>query len=232
MPFSSQILDIRENTKTNATTFADASLYRKANIVYKNLVTEITQATGHRNSFIKQSYSNLVAVSGLVSGDTGYNGEYALPSDCIIPVRIEVKLADDQLPVPVYDQSENSKSEWVENDLKGDTKLRFIRNSFLLRPLPTTSVTKGIYIEYISLPEVIDEATDTPEFLSLFHNVLSLGVCKQYFMRDVAKYSQELSFYGREYQNAVNIMVKLFQDRLPKNIRFSSNPDYQTNSFK
>lgn len=232
MPFSSQILDIRENTKTNATTFADASLYRKANIVYKDMIAEITQATGHRNNFIKIEYGDLKAVASLSAGDLGFNGEYPLPSSCLIPVRIEVKPADDQLPVPVYDQSENSKSEWVENDLKGDLKMRFIRNSILLRPLPTVDVTAGIYWEFIGLPDDLDEATDVPDFLSLFHNVITLGVCEQYFMRDVVKYSQELTFYGRKYATATQKMVEFYQDRLPKNIRFSSNAEYQTNAFK
>lgn len=232
MSFSDQITEIRDLTRTDSTTFPDADIYRKANIVYKNLVVAITDATGHRNSFGKQAYTNLVNYVGLSAGDNGYNGEYALPSDCIIPIRIEVKLEEDQEPVTVYDQSQSEKSEFDSDDLlDGEPRVRFLRNSIFLRPLPESNVTNGMYIEYIGVPDDMDEGTDVPDFLSLFHDVLTLGVCKRFFMKNPQKYANELVNMKSEYADAEFKMVKFFQDRMPKNLRFTSNEDYQTNSF-
>lgn len=233
MAFSSQITEIRDLTRTDSTSFTDAAIYRKANIVYKYLAAKISDATGHRNTFGKQAYSDLKGYAALSAGDSGFNGEYALPSDCIIPIRIEAKPEENQLPMVIYDQSESSESEWDSADmLSGELRMRFHRDSIFIRPLPESDVANGLYIEYIGVPADLSTGTDVPEFISLFHDVLTLGVCKRFFMRDPVKYTVELANMKNEYAQAEADMIQFFQDRLPKNLRINSRKEYQTESFK
>jgi hypothetical protein len=230
------LTEIRSLTRTNSTSFTDADIYRKANIVYKEIQSEIIQATGQRNSFIKQTRTNLIKADGLSEGDIGYNGEYGLPSDCIIPVRIEAKLENDLIPTVVYDQSSNPTSEWVEDDLDrysaSNPRIRFIRNSILLRPLPKSNVDKGLYIEYIGNPTELSGENLNADFLPLFYDVINLGVAKRFFLSDVTKYTSDLVAIRDEYEKATRRMIVFFQDRMPKNLRFSSNAEYRTSSFK
>lgn len=140
---------------------------------------------------------------------------------------------ENQLPVTLYDQSENSTSEWDSADmLSGELRMRFMRDSIMLRPLIEVDVPAGLYLEYIGIPTAISSGTDVPDFISLFHDVLTIGVCKRYFMRDPKKYTIELANMKNEYAQAEALMVKFFQDRMPKNLRINSRREYQTDSFR
>lgn len=206
--------EIRDLTSTDTSTFSDTDIDRKINIEYKKLVSAIIQATGHVNDFVTQAYTDIKSVSGLVPGDLGYNGEYPLPPDCLVPLRVEVKSEDSQRQLTVYDHTQNSLSEFVEGDLNTlVNKMRFMRNSVLIRPLPTENVTNGLFIEYIALPFSISSTTDSPDFVELFHDVLVLAVCNRYSLKHPDKYNPNIE---KEFMLQRALMVDFFQDRLPQ----------------
>lgn len=207
-------LEIRDLTSTDETTFTDTTLDRKINIEYKKLVIAIIQATGHTNDFVKQAYTDIKSVTSLVEGDLGYNGEYPLPVDCAVPLRVEVKKDETQIPLTVYDHTQNSLSEFVESDLNTlSNKMRFMRNSILIRPLPTENVTKGLYIEYVAIPSDLSAGTDSPDFLALFHDVLVLAVSNRYFLNHPEKDGTNIK---EEFRIQRALMVDFFQDRMPQ----------------
>lgn len=211
--------EIRDLTNTDSTSFTDTDIDRKINIEYKNLVSLILQADG-MNEFVKMQYTDLKKASTLSEGDNGYNGEYGLPCDCVIPLRIEVKYDEDQRPMSVYDQSQNEYSEFVENDLKQlSNKVRFARNSYFIRPLPTKDVTKGIYVEYIAIPDELTDDTDTPDFNSLMHDVLTLAVAVRYYLKHPDKYN---SLTEKMYKERKQEMIDFFESRMPRKLNVNA----------
>ncbi len=216
MKLSEMRTEIRDITNTDSTSFTDTDLDRKLNIEYKDIISDIMQATGNTNDFIAQAYIDLKNASVLSAEDIGYNGEYPLPEDCLAPLRVEVKYDETQRPHTVYDQSQNNYSEFVENDMKGMVKqMRFARNSVFIRPLPTRDVTDGFMIEYIALPSDLSSDTDAPEFSALVHDVLVLATADRYYLKHPEKYNSKIE---AKYMDKRDKMKEFFNDRLPKKL--------------
>jgi len=200
-------------TKTDTTTFQDADLDREANIVYARLVMEMLQAAGHLNEQGAQAYTDFKAETGLVAGDNGFNGEYALPSDCLVPTRIEVKYTDNLAPVTVYDASQNTRSEFgnfSDSFSSADPKIRFFRNSILVRPLPETTVTNGLYIEYLKRQAGLSGTSDVAVFEANFHDLIPLGTAMRFFLANPDKFNLLVK---NEYEEKMEEFRTWYRDR-------------------
>ena len=207
-------------TKTDITTFPDTDLDREANTVYDSLVLEMVQASGQLNEQGAQAYTDFLAETGLVAGDNGYNGEYALPSDCLVLKRVEVKYDEDSLPVTLYDVSENSMSEFddsSESFSEADPKFRLFRNSMFIRPTPETTVTNGLYVEYIARNSVLT-ATDSPVFESNLQDLVPLGTAIRYFMRNPEKYN---ALIDGNYKEKLEEFRIWYRDKFPQVVKIN-----------
>lgn len=208
--------EIRDITNTDSNSFTDTDLDRKLNLEYKTIIGDIMASCGNTNSFVCQAYIDLENASLKVEGEVGYNGEYPLPDDCLAPLRVEVKYDETQRPMTVYDQSQNDYSEFVANDMKGMTnKMRFVRNSVFIRPLPEKFVENGYFIEYVGLPDDLSATTDSPDFTALHHDVLILSTADRYYLKHPEKYNSKIE---KKYYEKRQQLLDFFNDRLPRKL--------------
>jgi hypothetical protein len=208
-------------TKTDTTTFSDTDLDREANTVYNGLVLEMVQASGQLNEQGEQTYTDFLATDSLSAGDNGYNGEYSLPSDCLVLKRVEVRYTDDLIPVKLYDVSENSSSEFVnysDGFSEANPKFRLFRNSIFIRPVPETTVTNGIYLEYIKRNAVLT-ASDSPVFETNLHDLIPLGTALRYFMRNPENYNQLIK---SEYDSKLEDFRVWYRDKFQKVMKINT----------
>lgn len=199
---------VRWLTKTDSTTFSDTDLDREANIVQGRLVMEMVQESGHQNEQGAQAYTDFKAPTGLVAGDNGYNGEYALPSDCLVLKKVEAKKTETMEPIKYYDVSENDNSEFEKED--NNLGFRLFRNSMIFSDLPDTTVTNGIYIEYIKRQSDLSAITDSPVFETNLHDLVQLGVAMRFFMRNPDKYN---ALVDKEHKEKLEDFRTWYRDR-------------------
>lgn len=193
-------------TKTDTNTYTDANILIDLNLIEAELAVFVLKVQGYRDFQGNKTTCNLVSVTGLSAGSIGYNGEYPFPDDFLKLKRLEVKYDDSSIPVLLYDQSTNQYS---ENEDPGDgfssstPYVRFDRGSYFIRPLPTTSVTGGIYLEYEQKPTVL--TTGTPCLDTSFHRIYPLMLAKEYSQENPEKYNQlwdvEIEKIKREIAN-------------------------------
>lgn len=146
-------------SNTTSANFLDVDATKnlaRLNVLYGLRVLDILKLTVDKNATMQKAVTDLISVSGLASGNNGYNGEYAFPSDLLRPVRVEISFDGiTWKKARVYDQAENVLTEYKDDDIDNnfsteDPRVDFFRNSFRIRPVKTTSgnITNGIYIEY------------------------------------------------------------------------------------
>ena len=208
--------EVRFLTRSDSTTYSDTDLDREANIVNNSLVLEMIQASGHLNEQGAQSYTDFKATSGLVAGDNGYNGEYALPSDCLVLKRVEAKKTDTMEPIKFYDISQNVNSEFEKED--NTLGFRLFRNSMIFSDTPETTVTDGIYIEYIKRNAVLT-ASEEPVFESNLHDLVPLGTAMRYFLRNPDKFNPLIK---AEYENKLFDFRDWYRDKFKKVLNFNT----------
>lgn len=154
----------------------DSSTFLDGNAT--NILADLNRAYGHRildilrvrvdkNASITNVTTTLISTVGLVSGDNGFNGEYAFPTDLLKPVRFEVSYDGvNWKKAKIYDNTLNEESEYNDTQLVATFSeespcVDFTRNSYKVRPPKSTTgdITNGIYIEYEQRQS--DFATDT-----------------------------------------------------------------------
>lgn len=198
-------------TNTNSTTFPDTDKDREANNANRQIMAEIMAIEGSKNLLGAEKYTSLVATDGLSAGDNGYNGEYAFDSDMMRIVRVEIKYSSTGTPYPaeIYDMSENSSSEYDEDSIQAEFSesspmIMIFRNAYRVRPLYTEGddITGGIHIWYEKRLDDLSDASDTPEFEELFHNLIPLKVAKLYSLKYPQRYDYKwLRGITEEYQD-------------------------------
>lgn len=146
---------------------------------------QILRLQGYKHITQTHSYTDFISKTGLVAGNNGFNGEYALPTDLLDIERIEVKYdgSDDWYVISkekgnLYDISQSTISEQDEDIIQdnyneSDPQATIVRGSMFIRPLnEDATVSNGIHIYYSPRQATIDEDTDIPEFESNFHQCL------------------------------------------------------------
>lgn len=176
-------------TNTNSTTFLDGNatnVLEELNIQYGHRILDILHARVDINASITEAYGDLVAYAGLSAGEIGYEGEYPFPADLLRPTRVEVKYGTDWVRCAIYDLNDNDNSEVQADIVNGNFSesspyVRFERDSYFLRPMPKTSVSKGIRIWYEK--RQTDLTTGSPTFEQNLHDILAYDLAEQeYFM--------------------------------------------------
>ncbi len=180
-------------TKTDTTTYSDANLLIDINVSYGKRMLDILNLRTDRNTGIQDSYTDLIAYSGLTDGQNGYLGEYAFPTGLIKPFAIQVsydgtnwyfctpyELSDklcDELTTDSINDSFNQTSPYV----------RFDRNSYFIRPLPETTVLQGIHVWYEE--RQTDLTTGSPNFEANLHDLIAYDCSLGYAIMNPENYS-------------------------------------------
>jgi len=186
---------VRDITNTNSTTFTDADILRHLNIAYGHRILDILRLQVDRNASQTEVKTNLVSVTGLSEGDSGYNGEYAFPVDLVRPLRMEITYdGENWYPCKVYDINENTGSEHYKDSIQDnfsetDPYVRFDRDSYFIRPLPETSVTNGLHIWYEY--RQTDLTTGSPDFEANLHDLLAYDVTYMELLKHPSKFTME-----------------------------------------
>jgi hypothetical protein len=171
-------------TNTDSVTLTDADILTILNVKYGHRILDILRIQVDKNANMEESYTNLVSSTGLVAGDNGYNGEYAFPTNLLKPIRAEVLYTTTGTPVKcsIYDITDSQTSEQAGkvnyNFSQSDPYVRFERDSFFVRPIPTTSVTAGLRIWYEKRQTAFSALSDTPTFEQNLHDILSVDIAE------------------------------------------------------
>jgi hypothetical protein len=215
-------------TNTNSSTLLDGNstnVLADLNSLYGHRTLKILGVRQDLNYAIEESYTDIKSITGLSAGDNGYNGEYAFPTDLLRPVRIEVSY--DGLtwrPCEIYDINENSNSEF--DDVNGSFStaipyVRFERDSYFVRPLPTTNVTNGIHIWYEK--RQTDMTSGSPDFETNLHDILAYDLAELEILMHPDRYDQnwKSSFYKKK-QDAEDDFNTFFKNQFKRNFRLKS----------
>ena len=184
-------------TNTDSVTLTDADILTILNVKYGHRILDILRVQVDKNANITESYTNLVSLTGLVAGDNGYNGEYAFPTNLLKPIRAEVLYTTTGTPLKctVYDITDSQSSEQVGevNDTfsQADPYIRFERDSFFLRPIPTTSVTAGLHIWYEKRQTALTALSETPDFEQNLHDILAVDIAEIEALRHPENFTME-----------------------------------------
>lgn len=211
----------------SASSFLDnnsTNIYLDLNTAYGHRILDILRVRVDKNATIQEATTDLISTVGLVSGDSGYNGEYAFPSDLLKPTRVEVSYDGiDWRKCQVYDNALNLRSEYNEDQINGqfstsDPRVDFSRNSFKLRPTKDSAgdITKGIYIEYEKRQADFTSATEPSEIESNLQDILSYDLAEMEIIMHADKYSpQQISVFRAKKQEVEQRFLEFYMNNLP-----------------
>lgn len=209
MTLSQLYAEIRFMTNTSSTTFTDDDILRGINLNQGEATEMMLSAQGYSKLNETEYTTDFLATTGLIEGESGYNGEYAFDSTILRPLRIELKYPDcDYVECKMYDMSTNEGSE-VDYDFEEDEPYaRIARDSIFIRPLPATTVTDGIKMWAEKMQTDVSGSSDTPVLSSIFHEWYVLnqalrfgqlrpGKTKEEVLMDISRIEDKIMRYYR-----------------------------------
>ena len=212
-------------TNTNSSTFLDGNstnILEELNIQYGHRILDILRTRVDINASITQAKTDLISVTGLSEGDIGYEGEYPFPNDLLRPTRLEIKFdGTNWKKADIYDLNDNTKSEIQQSVVNGNFStsnpfVRFERDSYFIRPMPTTSVTNGIRVWYEQ--RQTDLTTDSPTFEQNLHDILAYDLAEQEMIMHAEKYpSNVVAMFYRKKQEVEDRFFAFYKDRFKRN---------------
>lgn len=184
-------------TNTDSVTLTDADILTILNVKYGHRILDILRVQVDKNANITEAYTNLVSLTGLVSGDIGFNGEYPFPTNLLKPIGAEVLYTTTGTPIKctVYDVTDSQSSEQpgeVNNTFStADPYVRFERDSYFIRPIPETSVTAGLHIWYEKRQTSLTALSETPDFEQNLHDILAVDIAEVEALRHPENFTTE-----------------------------------------
>ena len=178
-------------TNTTNATLPDTSILRWVNIAYGHRIIDILNLDDSYNANDKQVKVDFTA--GTTEGSLGYNGEYPFPSDQIRPTRVEVSYDGVTfVPCDFYDLLDNQQSESHVDPTQfssSDPKVTFDRGSFFIRPIPSSTIPKGIRIWYEK--RQTDLTDGSPSFETNLHDILAYDAARIAALKDTKRYDAQ-----------------------------------------
>jgi hypothetical protein len=167
---------------TNEDSYPKATFIEDLNEQLGIRTLDILRLKGYKEINSGYAKTTIYAVSGLSESDTGYNGEYQAPTDTLDIIRIEVDkraFGESASGFHVINKgdfytlsgSEYSEEADIESNFKSPA-IRIGRKSIFVRPLPTVTVSGGLWIYYQPRQVSLSSDSDTPEFESNLHQIL------------------------------------------------------------
>lgn len=214
-------------TNKDSSTFLDANstnIYANLNRFYGHRVLDILRVSVDKNASINNATTTLVSTVGLVSGDNGYNGEYAFPTNLLRPTRFEISYDGlTWLKAEIYDNASNRESEYnadqLENQFSQDSpRVDFTRNSYKIRPPKNTAgnITNGIYIEYEQRQTDFASGTAPTQIESNLQDILAWDLAKLEMTMHASKYGQdEVRSFNVGFQDTENRFLDFYRIAIP-----------------
>lgn len=206
----------RRITNTDTATYTDADALLDLGYAYAEVWMHILRVRGDYNFGIEVARGSLMAYVDLAEGDNGYNGEYAWPTDCLKPRRVELKYSSAGILTPTkfydlgeYDGSEHTPSQLNTDFTTAEPYVRFERESYFVRPLPTETVINGIYIEYEKRQTSIG-LTDSPALEENLHHILAYAMALQYFEKYPDQYNPKIE---QRYLTLLGMVEEFYKNR-------------------
>jgi hypothetical protein len=171
--------EIRWKTNKDATTFPDEDILLGLNLHTPQVIMDILRVVIDPDITGTEAKTNLISVTGLIAGQSGYNGEYAWPNDLVKPTRVEISYDGvNSYPATVYDLNENKSSEYLATAIAAEFSetnpmIRFDKGTYSIRPLPQTTIVGGIHIWYETKQGAFTLGTESPIFDSAYHEILA-----------------------------------------------------------
>lgn len=215
----------RDILGTNSTVLPDSKLLEWLNISLGHRTLDILKYQVDRNASMEMSKTNLVDTDSLVEGDNGYDGEYSFPTNLLRPIRMEICYDGTTfLPAKIYDLNESENSEVSDiNNVYSETEpyVRFERDSYFIRPLPTTAVTYGIRIWYEKRQTALTDG-GTPAFEQNLHDILAFDIAGIEFVKNATLYpAEKYNRYRIEKKDVFDRFVSFYNDRMKRNFKVS-----------
>jgi hypothetical protein len=220
----SEIIDnVRFDIKVSTDDYSDLQMISHLNQLRKEAQMMILRSQGYQSDGIDALTTSLVKASTAVAGTIGHNGEYPLDLSIVSVKRIELmmKSTSDYVEAMIYRITDNKASEFDNLDStfsESEPKVKLMRNSLFIRPLPTEAINNGLRIicaisdtPYYdtSANEVvygaISNTDDTDTVLNeAFHNwyVKKLGL--KYFSREPEKFNQLIASELEQIQDSID----------------------------
>lgn len=222
--------ETRYITKTNTSTYTDADIESGLELIRKRIIMKAIRASTEWNLRGEIAQTDLVSITGLLSGENGYNGEYAFPSDLIKFTRIDLSyngVTYNRATQYFMNDSDDSEETEKERNSVADIAnpvVKIYRDSFFIRPLPTTTVVSGIKLKYQkNLAELTDDTTDIEE-LPEFQEIYAYSLAIRFGTRYPRKMKAE---WRRKYSEIEEEMMKFYTNRFTRNLQLKTiNEDY------
>lgn len=215
----------RDILGTNSGVLSDAKLLEWLNIALGHRTLDILKYQVDRNASMEFAKTDLVDTTALVEGDNGYDGEYSFPTDLLRPVRMEISFDGISfVPAKVYDLNENDESEITNLDNTYsvyEPHVRFERESYFIRPLPTADVTNGVRVWYEKRQTALTDG-GTPVFEQNLHDILAYDIAGIEFIKNSKLYeSEKYNRYRVEKKDVFDRFVSFYNDRMKRNFKVS-----------
>lgn len=214
--------ETRYISKTNTSTYTDADFNTGLELVRKRVFSKIIRAVTEWNFKGEIAQTNLVDSTSLVAGENGFNGEYAFPTDLVKLTRIDLSydgLTFHKATTYFVNDSDSSEETSDERNAMGDVTnpvVRIYRDSYFVRPLPTTTITSGIKIKYQKrLEELTDDTTDIEEIPD-FQEIYVYAMAIRFGIRYPRKMKAE---WRRKYSEIEEELLKFYTNRFKRNLK-------------
>lgn len=186
---------------TNATAYTATDFNDDFNEAIAIRMMQILRFNGFKNISQDQAYTDFVSITGLVEGQSGFNGEFSIPSDLLDIERIEITYDGTNWFIiskengNLYDVSENRGSEQDQAEIQSKHNTSnpcamILGGSFFIRPL-NNGVTRVNGLKVFYSPRQVDISSDiAPSFEANLHQALIYDCAELEMMSHPEKYSQ------------------------------------------
>jgi len=215
----------------NSTTFSDADALTILNVAYGKRILDILRTEVDRNAQMTEATTTLISTVGLSSGNSGYMGEYAFPTNLVKPMRMEVSFDGVSWnKCQVYDINENLNSEATSDSINGTFStsspfVDFMRNCFRIRPLKTTAgdIAEGIRIWYEMRQTSLSALTETPDIEQNLHDVLAFDIAEVKALNQSQSYDVKWwNSFNKMKAEAENRFLQYYKSQMKRNNRLTS----------
>lgn len=222
-------------TNSDSATFLDGNstnIYKDLNTAYGHRILDILRVRVDKNASIQEAKTTLVSTVGLVSGDNGYNGEYAFPADLLRPTRFEVSYDGlIWIKCKIYDNAINEWSEFNDTQIndnfsQSEPRVDFTRNSYKVRPLKSTpgNIVNGIYIEYEKRQADFTSSTSPSEIEANLQDILAYDLAELEIIMHPEKYTNQfLQIFNKKKSEVEQRFLEFYATRFTNKKRMTFN---------